>query len=157
MKDITPYSERVGIGRPTLYDEKYCNDIIDFFDKDCYEVIKDRDGEIIRDKDGLAVVRPAKLPTLVQFAKSIGVHRDTINAWEHKYDEFSDAVKMAKALQEDIIIQGGLLGYYDKTFAIFTGKAVCGMRDGGEPDVGKPKPIGITFDVQDARITPPEA
>lgn len=58
------------VGRPSKYKPVYCNEVIETM------------------ATGLS---------LTAFAGVIGVSRDTVNAWQHEYPEFSDAVKTAKA------------------------------------------------------------
>ena len=115
-------------GQPTLYRKKYCQRIINFFDKTAYSI------KMIGNKK---VVMPVDLPLLEDFAKEIGVHRATIHEWSTaldkkgklKHPEFSDAIKKAKDMQKSILIHNGLNGGYDKTFAIFTAKNVTDMKD----------------------------
>ena len=125
-------------GRPTKYDPKYCQEIIDFFHRDLYETIevKDEDGNptVVHDKFGNPIMKPCNLPTKEGFALSIGVHRYTLIEWARVHEEFSDAIKMAEDIQKEVLIQNGILGNYDKTFAIFTAKNVTDMRDKKELD-----------------------
>jgi len=108
-------------GRPTKYDEKYCEEIVEFFDQEPFKVSQGDNGKI--------ELMPCALPTFERFAFKIGVHRDTLHEWLKKHPEFSDAYKKAKDLQKDILIQNGLVGAYDKTFAIFVAKNVTDMSD----------------------------
>lgn len=75
-------------GCPTKYREEYCAQMIEYFDVTPYEIVTDADGN----KDAIVGV----FPTLARFALNIGVHRDTINEWANKHDEFSVAKKIAK-------------------------------------------------------------
>lgn len=56
-------------GRPTKYDPKYCDEIIEFM----------REGK-----------------HLVQFAAKIGINKDSLQEWTKKHEEFSVALKIAK-------------------------------------------------------------
>lgn len=114
-------------GRPTSYDPRYCDEIIQFFDQEPFDVHVMEDGKVIK--------TACKLPTLNAFAHKLGLHRDTLHEWSKVHPEFSDALKKAKALQEDILMQNGLFGGYDKTFAIFTAKNVCNWRDKTEQEI----------------------
>lgn len=58
------------VGRPSLYDPKYCNEVIDF----CAQGF-----------------------SLTAFAGKIRVARDTIAEWGYVHPEFSEAIKIAKA------------------------------------------------------------
>jgi hypothetical protein len=58
-------------GRPTKYDPKYCDEIIEAAE------------------EGLSITG---------FAGIIRVHRDTITEWKHKHTEFCDAIGVAKSV-----------------------------------------------------------
>lgn len=115
-------------GRPTKYKTEYCQEIIDFFNREPFDVAV-ADGVALTDKYGKPVLMPCKLPTFEMFALSIGVHRETLINWCDANPEFFDAYKKAKDYQKEILIQNGLVGGYEKTFAIFTAKNVTDMRD----------------------------
>lgn len=117
-------------GRPTSYRAEYIDELIAYFAlTPCeFEERENSKGEIQR----LAI--PASLPTLAGFACKIGVHRDTIHAWSKAHPEFSDALKLAKEHQEHILVENGLMGGYDKTFAIFTAKNLINWRDKTETE-----------------------
>lgn len=61
-------------GRPTKYDPKYCDGVIE---------------------------HALKGKSLTAFAGSIRVARSTINEWIDHHEEFSEAVKIAKAVRVD--------------------------------------------------------
>jgi hypothetical protein len=121
------------VARPTKYKEEYCDMILEYFDIDSgYDV------EVENSKGVMQSVRHASnLPTLAGFARKIKVHRDTIHHWANEQNEngelirpdFSDALKLAKECQEDILVQNGLKGGYNATFAIFAAKNIIGWRD----------------------------
>lgn len=114
------------------YKEEYCDQIIDFFDREPWEA-KTEEGI---GKNGnpykLVVLEPCKLPTFERFAFEIDVHTDTLLEWNKVHSEFSVAYKKAKMLQKDILIQNTLRGLYNVTAAIFTAKNVTDMRDKAE-------------------------
>lgn len=60
----------MGAGRPTKYDPKYCEEVIEYM------------------KEGAS---------LTSFAAHIGVARDTLSQWCVTHEEFSAAVKIGKA------------------------------------------------------------
>jgi len=77
---------------------------------------------------------PRKLPTLVQFAKSINVSYPTVYNWQWEKSgsfqkEFLEAFTRAKELQKDFLIQAGLMGLYNPIFAKFTAINITDMRD----------------------------
>lgn len=124
------------MARPTDYDPAFCDQIVAFFNKEPWteheRTITRRDGSIVEETYRL----PAELPTLANFACQIGVHRDTLNEWGRVHPEFSDAVKMAKAHQERILVSNGLCGLYEGPFGIFTAKNILGWRDKSEIELG---------------------
>lgn len=136
-------TEPAKLGRPTKYRESYCDEIISFFDEDPFTASEDNNGK--------PAYNACRLPTLERFAHNIGVHVDTLYEWASVHPVFSEAKKRALQLQKDILVQNGLIGAYDKTFAIFTCKAVAGMRDGGEVNTEDAPPLAINYTVVDAR------
>ncbi|PHS64343.1 MAG: hypothetical protein COB09_08170 [Thalassobium sp.] len=131
-------------GRPTKYKPEYCTEVIEFFDQEPFIMatkVDEEGSEVpVLDKHGNPVLIPCKFPTKEGFARKVGVCRDTIHEWEKTYPEFSDAIKKAETIQKDILIQNGLLGNYEKTFAIFVAKNVTDMRDKQELSVTEEKP-----------------
>jgi hypothetical protein len=116
-------------GRPTIFKEEYCEQIIKYFDIEPYEIKKiektNRDGT----KEEKFIELVSDLPLFSKFAVKIGVHRETLLNWCKKYPEFLDAYKKAKELQRNILITNGLRGNYQTAFAIFTAKNVTDLRD----------------------------
>jgi hypothetical protein len=129
---------KIKTGRPTKYNSKYCEEIISFFNRKPFDVVKGVDEEgkeiVLTDKSGNAVMQPCMLPTFEGFAISIGVHRETLLNWMNEHKEFFDAYARAKDHQKEILIQNGLFGNYEKTFAVFTAKNVTDMSDKQEID-----------------------
>lgn len=129
-------------GRPTKYDPKYCDEVIEFFNKPPFEYVEieeeDDNGNVHKtiamDKFNNPIRVPCALPTKERFAFSIGVHRSTLIEWANTHPEFSYAIKNAEDLQKDILIQNGLTQSYDKTFAIFVAKNVTDMNDKQQVD-----------------------
>lgn len=107
-------------GRPSSYKTEYADELKAYFDVPAQVVEGEGDDKKIK---------PSSLPTLAGFACKIGVHRETLLNWAEVHREFFDALKMAKEHQERILVENGLMGYYDKTFAIFTAKNLINWRD----------------------------
>ena len=63
-------------GRPTKYDPKYCEEVVEY------------------SKTG---------KSLTAFAGHIRVARSTINEWMENHEEFSEAVKISKAVRTDLL------------------------------------------------------
>ena len=117
----TPTTQRKnkpGAGRPTGYRPEYAEQLRNYFSAP----VSTGDGAV------------NLFPTLARFATNIGVHRETLLEWASKHDEFSDAYKAAKALQEANLVEGAMCGVYSQAFAIFTAKNVLGWRDKTEVD-----------------------
>ena len=116
-------------GRPTKYKPEYCQKLLEFFDKPRFKRILVKKGVKSKGtKDEYQLVAN-ELPTFERFAHEIGVHYDTLREWVKVHPEFSEAWKRAKAIQKDFLIQNGLLGLYNSTFAIFTAKNITDMKD----------------------------
>ena len=123
------------VGRPSKYDPKYCDEIIEFFSIDPYREVKvtktDKQGnELTYYED-----KSNDLRFISAFARKIRVNTSTIWEWSKKHSEFSYALKMAKDLQKEHLITCGLRGLFDRTFAIFTAKNIAGMRDKAEVNI----------------------
>lgn len=133
IKRIEELRKEQPSGRPTEYKSEFCQQIIEFFNKPPYEplMVKDDKGKdvVATDKFGRAIYTPCTLPTKEAFATSIGVHAETLLNWSKKNTEFFDAIKKAENHQKNILIQNGLIGNYEKTFAIFVAKNVTDMND----------------------------
>ena len=71
-----------------------------------------------------------EVPFLSAFARSKGLSEDSLLRYSQQSEEFCGAYKKAKAIQKEILILGGLKGYFNPTFAIFTAKNITDMRDG---------------------------
>ena len=130
-------------GRPTKYDPKYADELLEFFSIDPnYEKELDHyDKGEVKWTDYKKMAN--KLPTLIDFAKKIGVHDDTLEDWSKaknedntpKHPEFVRAYARAKELQKWFIIENGLNGLYNPQFAIFVAKNITDMKDKVEADL----------------------
>lgn len=106
-------------GRPSLYDPKYCDEIIEYFDVPPYREIMT--------PFGLKRI-PTPLPTLYGFAARIGVDVDTLKNWSENHDEFFGAVRRAKAIGAQILVTNGLLGGYNSRFATLAATNFTDMK-----------------------------
>jgi len=117
-------------GRPSKYKKEYCKGIIEYFNKPPYkESYKEEyfaDGSI---KSKIPIITVTEFPTFQGYADSIGVHIDTLNEWTNKYEEFSEAYKRAKQLQEKIWLVNSMQSLYNPQFAQFFGKNCLGYKD----------------------------
>lgn len=122
-------------GRPTKYKPEYCEQMIEFFDREPTE--KRFKSRVEDDEKGTKTTyeeRGINLPTFTSFARKIGVCDDTVNEWAKVHPAFSEAVGICKKLQEDIWKINALNGNYNSTFAVFLGKNVFGYKDKSEVD-----------------------
>lgn len=58
-----------------------------------------------------------KLPSIEGLALYLGIHKDTIYAWEKLHPEFSDVIGDLRAKQAEALINNGLSGAYNSTIA----------------------------------------
>jgi len=132
-------------GRPSKYDPKFCQEMIDFFTRD-YEREEESTEESINLDEGKLGTKKKQakkktikkvgshLPTFVRFAANIGVVHSTLLEWVKNSEEFSKAYSHCKHLQEDLLIQNALSGKYAPGFSIFLAKNITSMRDNPEPE-----------------------
>lgn len=122
-------------GRPSSYKESFCKQIIDYFSNaPLYDEVLiphyKKDKLVWEDVKRF----PAKLPTLVQFAKHIGVNVCTVDDWQNEESpryqpDFSKAYKYARKLQKDFLIQAGLSGLFHAGFAQFVAVNLTDMQN----------------------------
>lgn len=131
-KDIEktqPATKHAG-GRPSSYRPEYPQALLKFFDRKPYE---NQVVESIHTKGGDTIEKykeiPCDIPLYAGFAAKIGVHRETLNQWCKDHEEFSDAYKKAKELQENILVVNAMRGNYEQPFSIFTSKNIMEWRD----------------------------
>ncbi len=127
------------VGRPSVYDPKFCEELMEFFSQPATREVTVRDAK----GNERTEILPGTFPTLARFAAMIGVTRETLHDWataktlegELRHPEFSFAYKKAKEFQEANLVEGTLAGAYNSTFAIFTAKNVLGWRDKTEQEI----------------------
>lgn len=128
-------------GRPTKYEEEYCDLLIEFFDQEPWEdldIKHYKNGEVSwTDKKRM----PRKLPTMVGFwrwlnnekGKDVGIRTlyDWIDKDHESYQkEFSQTfTRVAKKIQKDFLIQNGLQGTNNPVFAKFVAINLSDMTD----------------------------
>ena len=143
-------------GRPSRFRKEYTKRMLDFF-----SIPPSYDKEVtITDKKGNTTTKEQqtanRLPTFERFAHELGVCVGTLIDWAAatekeggkeflKYPEFSKAYKSCKELQKNFIIENGIGGLYNPTFAIFTAKNITDMRDHYEQDTHHSGDIKVEF------------
>lgn len=135
-------------GRPSKYEEKYAQELLDYFSQDVVKEIKNitsgsngKGGEWSKEE-----IRYEALffPTLELFAHKIGVDDDTLQNWaeakypsdhpdeslrgQHKYPEFVGAYTRAKKIQKGLVLQYALIGKLNPGFAQFFAINMYGMQ-----------------------------
>ncbi len=117
------------IGRPTDYDPKYCQAILDFFNVDptreTMKTITTKNGTVIEEESEIAT----KMPFMVDFCDKIGISRSTLHNWTREHPEFMDAYTRAKEYQERHLVNNALLGNYNPGFAALVAKNWLGWKD----------------------------
>ncbi len=138
------------LGRPTSFYPELTQEILDYFDIEPFESI-----EYTNDKTGVLsyATKLNYFPTLAGFAAKIKISRITLYKWANAIDhagslvnpEFSEAVKICKDLQENLLVTNTLLGEYQPSFAIFTAKNLLGWKDSCDLNVTAEteKPLAI--------------
>lgn len=135
--------------RPTKYKKEYCQKLIKFFNRKPYKSVLVKKGVSEKGTKDEYELIANDLPFFSKFEIEEGLGIGRLNKWYKKRDknnkyefpEFRQAYKKAKALQEMFLINNGLAGRYNSTFAIFTAKNITSMRDQNNLDIttgGKP-------------------
>lgn len=109
-------NELVGRGRPTKYDPKYCQEMLDFFDRN-----------YTQKKHGKT--EACDFPSVAGFARRIGVAKSTLYEWAKHCADFSNVLERCKDIQEDILISNSLKGSYNASFSQFLLKNTHGFKD----------------------------
>lgn len=138
-------------GRPSKYNPKFCEQIIEFFSiehtREELVITTTKNGST---REEMKTV-PNPLPLFEKFAAKIDVHVDTMIEWTKaaypdnykvkrlrgklKYPEFSEAYKKAKQLQKAMLVSNSLMGLYSTPFGIFTAKNITDWRDKQDHEV----------------------
>jgi hypothetical protein len=116
------------MARPSKYDPKYCDEIVEFFTVEPFTVTTETMEGKNFSKESTKMI-PNKFPTFERFACNIDVDVDTLNNWAKEHEEFFGAYKKAKQLQKDFLMQNGLNGLYPAAAFCFVAKNCTDMRD----------------------------
>lgn len=140
--ELSKQPEQPEPGQPTKYKPEYCQQLIDYFSIEPLKIVAEQ--KIIGTEGGKYVSRrlPQRFPWFEGFARSIGVHRNTLKNWCAEHPEFAEAYDTAKDLQREFIVDVALSGAAPPSFAIFTMKNVCGWRDERDLKLKKAKEEG---------------
>lgn len=102
-------------GRPSKYDPKYCEHIVEWFSS--------------MEDD------PKKCPLFGRYAVEIGVVKSTLHEWCKNHPEFSAAYSQAKSIQESIMIERGLNGEFNGGFTKFAMSNMHGWTERSEQSI----------------------
>lgn len=137
-------------GRPTKYDKKYCDQIIEYFRVPSTRTVLQteyyKDGDVKSERE---IEVATLLPTFQGFADEIGVNDDTLVEWAKVHPEFSAAYSHAKKLQEKIWLQNSMSGLYNAQFAQFFGKNCLGYKDKTEVENSGEQTLNVNIKVMD--------
>jgi hypothetical protein len=118
----------MGAGRPSKYKKQYCEEIIRFFDVPQTKIKKvtqiTASGVTEFNKEV-----PENLPTIIGFARKIGVLSETLKEWADKYEEFSVSYRKALELEKEFLIQNGLKGFYQPNIFQFIASNLTDMKN----------------------------
>lgn len=121
-------------GRPTKYNEEFCQRLIDFYNKPS-TIEKSR---TITLKSGTVIDETYEAPTkpthVVDFCDQIGIGVSTFYDWLNEHKEFSDAYMHAKSYLERNVVDNALLNNYNGGFASLVSKNWFNWKDKSEVD-----------------------
>jgi len=128
-------------GRPTKYKAKYCEDIVNYFERCQAEILVDVkffqpnknatistilnplnedetvDAGNVKEISQKLVMQ--RFPTFARYARSIGVNKTTLYEWADQHTEFSNSIKQCNEISESILVENGLQWTYNSQFAQF--------------------------------------
>lgn len=127
--------------RPSGYKEKYCEDIINYFQTCQAEILIDvkffmpnknatistilnplnqeETVDVWNVKEIAQKLVMNKFPTFIRYWLKIWVNEDTMLAREKKYPKFLGARRVCKSIQEAILVENWLQWTYNPQFAMF--------------------------------------
>lgn len=141
--------------RTSKYRKIYNNDfhpfdLIDFFKARLDELEENDIERVINGRGDVSYVqKPVRLPTLSGYAIHAGVIRETLYEWSLLHEDFGEAYQLAKAYQEEILIQVGTSGGYERSLSIFILKNLQGWQDRIEQT--HKGGVTLNFDAEDAK------
>lgn len=145
MSDANVHVVARGVGRPLTYTDDIPERLTDFFDKDFADYVEHNFTTA-----GKSNYRIKPIPTLAGFCRELGIAPVTLHRWmspesglnEKQRDELCNAYTRARALQENIVTQIGIMT--NGSFAAFMLKCNFGWRDNTEVKTdSEVKPIRV--------------
>lgn len=143
-KDGGQPEEKRGRGQPTAYRPEYCDRIMEFFNIDVERVeeidVPIGNGKTVTERK--AVLN--RYPTMERFAATIGVTRETVHEWATaltpdkkslRHPEFSYAYARARDLGNALLIEGGMAGLWNPSFAGLAAMNIAGWKTQSDEQV----------------------
>lgn len=115
-------------GRPSLYQDKFIDEMMTYFDQPLY-IMKKKQVASGGRKVEIEEEKPNSMPTFEGFAQSIGVIHETLRNWGKDHPEFFAAYKACKDIQKKFITEHGMMGNYNPGFAKFIAVNVTDLKD----------------------------
>lgn len=126
------------IGRPTVYDPKYCDAVIEYFErprKPRRVLISQEPGKGVGEWKKQYKMICAELPDFSGFAREIGHTRKSLVDWQKRYPDFAEACARAREIAESIVADRGNNGLYNAQFAAFYMKNVFNWKEKTETEI----------------------
>lgn len=128
------------VGRPTKYREEYCDEIIKFFDVE-KKIVKIKTVASAGKAVEVEEEEAPELPTMADFAHSIGVCRDTLHDWCDAHPRFLRAYKKAQELQESLLMSSAFKNRANTVFCLFMLKCNYGWKEESKVEVKSDTPM----------------
>ena len=140
----------------TRYKKIYCKEIVDYFSKFLEmrdEPVKDdateRRGMIpVVVENGKASIQEkpcSGYPSMVKFAKKIGVTPRTLRNWRDKYPEFDEACEFADEIQDEVLNERALFEQVDGRVAMKIRELKTNARKSGDGEGGSGSKLVINL------------
>lgn len=113
------------VGYPTKYYKELGAEMLEFFDRNPYEIISIYDENGNEKKIKIA----NDFPSFEGFAVHKKFSRKALYLWKKKYKEFRLAWNKCETIQHNFIMVNGMAGLTASAFTIFAAKNVMGWRD----------------------------
>lgn len=124
-------------GRKSGYKPELPKELLDYF-------VKHSDDEgmykVERDVKGKRTEVPRMLPTIGRFCREKGISVMSLYRWRTQYPALDEAMKEAKEMQTEVVLQNMLRGGYNAIGSIFTLKNLSGWKD-KSIDASEDKPV----------------
>lgn len=145
IRELPVPQNPIKLGRPTTYSDEYPQALLNYY-VDALERIQAPIHEVAPSTK--FIQEPIELPMLCSFAVKIGVHSGTLNEWAKKHPFFSEAIKVCKDIQQQILVHMGSHGAYAPAISIFALKNLADWHDKQEVGLTVIAPT-LNFDDQD--------